>query len=342
MQAIATKELRSRMRGGRAFGVLTVYLLLLSCLVVVIYGFTARTIANPNPFDAGGPPPPLGKILFYGVTLVELLLIAPLAPSFTAGAIAGERERQTFDLVMTTPIRGRDFVLGKLASGISYVLLLIFVALPVQVLALLFGGLTLTELLLGFWTLIVATVFYASVSLFFSSVMKTTTTASLFSYIVVAMSLIGALFVALISSIIGIGGPLGIFFEGPPDQAAPKTWAVYLALLLVSLSPLTAGGLTAVALNTGEGTFWFRLGEGEGIPGHPNGYFIVSPWLVYSVIYLGLSALVIFLSMRYVRPTTARNPNNPSRPPVLREEGLPPPPPPRRVDLPPSAAQEGT
>jgi ABC-type transport system involved in multi-copper enzyme maturation permease subunit len=349
MQAIATKELRSRMRGGRAFGVLTVYLLLLSCLVVAIYWFIVSTVANVNQFGGGGPPPPLGKILFYGVTLVELLLIAPLAPSFSASAIAGERERQTFDLVMTTPIRARDFVLGKLASGLSYVLLLIFVALPVQVLALLFGGLTLTEVLLGFWILIIAAVFYASVSLFFSSVMRTTTTASIFSYLVVAMSLIGALLVFLVSwtGFVGIfREPPAFLFEGPPGHEQPRTWAVYLVLLLISLSPLTAGGATAIALNANEGTFWFRLAEGENIPGHPNGYFIISPWLVYTAIYLGLSVLCILMAMRYVRPTGARNPGNPSRPPVLRDDGLPAPPPPapRPADNlpPPPAAQQGT
>lgn len=322
MQAVATKELRSRMRGSRAFAVLTVYLLLLSCLVVAIYWFTAQTIASVNEFGGGGLPPPLGKILFYGVTLVELLLIAPLAPSFSANAIAGERERQTFDLVMTTPIRARDFVLGKLFSGLSYVLLLVFVALPVQVLALLFGGLILSEVLIGFWILVVAAVFYASASMFFSSAMKTTTTATIFSYLTVALSLIGALFVFLILGVIGIGGgPFGLFLaEGPNGPQAPATWAVYLALFLLSLSPLTAGGATGIALNTGEGAFWMRIGEGQGIPGYPDGYAMPSPWLVYTAVYLGLSALLVWAAIRLVRPTSPRNPRRPSRPSLAAPE----------------------
>lgn len=320
MQAVATKELRSRMRGSRAFSVLTIYLLLLSCLVVAVYWFTKRTIADMQEFGGGGLPPPLGKILFYGVTLVELLLIAPLAPSFTASAIAGERERQTFDLVMTTPIRGRDFVLGKLVSGLSYVLLLVFVALPVQVLALLFGGLTMTEVLLGFWVLVVASIFYASVSLFFSAVMRSTTTAATFSYLTVALSLIGALLAFLVVGAIGLGaGPLSFFFGGMPGEESPRLWTIYLALFLISLSPLTAGGLTAVALNIGEGTFFFRMAENGDIPGYPNGIWMVSPWVLYSIIYLGLSILLTWAAVHYVRPTVARNPANPSRPPLLGE-----------------------
>jgi hypothetical protein len=252
---------------------------------------------------------------------MELLLIAPLGPSFSAGAIAGERERQTFDLVMTTPIRARDFVLGKLLSSLSYVLLLVFVALPVQVLAVLFGGLTATEVALGFWTLIVAAVFYASTSLFFSAVMRSTTTAAIFSYLTVAMSLVGAVVVLFILGAVSDGfGPLGLAFGQTGPQGPPSSGDVWFWLLMLSLSPLTAGGATALALNLGEGTFWFRLGEQLGIPGYPNGYFVVSPWLLYSALYLGLSALLTMLAIRSVRPTSARNPGNPARRPALAEQ----------------------
>lgn len=302
------------MRGARAFAVLTVYLLLLSCLVIAVYAFTANIVHDQIQQGGGGTPPPLGRILFYAVTAVELLLIAPLAPAFSASSIAGERERQTFDLVMTTPIRSRSFILGKLISNLSYVLLLVFVSLPVQVLALLFGGLTLTEVLLGFWVLIVATIFYASVSLFFSAIMRTTTTASIFSYLTVAVTLIGAVFIFLVGSVV-TAGMSSLFFFGP-DQS-PKLWAVYVGLFLVSLSPLTAGGATAAALVTNEGAFVFRLAEDGSIPGYPHGIWILSPWVIYTLVYLGASALLIWLSIQRVRPTRPRRPSRRPRPPEI-------------------------
>ncbi|MDQ3855815.1 MAG: ABC transporter permease [Chloroflexota bacterium] len=313
MQAVATKELRSRMRGARAFAVLSVYLLLLSCLVIAVYAFTTNIIEE-QARSGGGAPPPLGRILFYAVTVVELLLIAPLAPAFSASSIAGERERQTFDLVMTTPISAASFVLGKLVSNLSYVLLLLFVSIPVQMLALLFGGLTLTEVLLGFWILIVATVFYASVSLFFSSVMRTTTTATIFSYLAVALTLIGALLVFVLVSLLTAGAQ-GLIFFGP--ERSPRLWAVYATLLLIALSPLTAGGTTAAALIANEGTWAFRLAEDGSIPGYPHGIWLLNPWIPYTLIYLSLSALLIWVSIRRVRPTRARHPNRPSRPAEL-------------------------
>jgi len=314
MLAVTTRELRSRMRGARAFAVLTVYLMLLSCLVVAVYALVTNAVAQQAEHGFGGPPPPLGRILFYAVAVVELLLIAPLAPAFSAGAITGERERQTYDLVMTTPVRARSFVLGKLVSNLSYVLLLLVVSVPVQVLALLFGGLTLTEVVLGFWVLIVATVFYASVSLFFSAVLRSTVTASIFSYLTVAMTLIGALFAGMAVSVLGVA-MAPVLFTTVNGEEVPRLWAIYGALFLTALSPLTAGGATAAGLIANEGAFLLRLGEGGELPGYPNGILLLSPWVIYTVVYLGLSALLILIAIRRVRPTRPRHPNRPSRPP---------------------------
>lgn len=307
MQAIAIKELRSRMRGVRAFAVLTVYLLLLACLVIGVYWVTVNVTNEAQP----GAPPPLGRILFYSVTLVELLLIAPLAPAFTAGAITGERERQTFDLVMTTPISAKAFVLGKMASSLSYSLLLIFAALPVQVLSILFGGLTITEVILGFWFLIVAAVFYGSASMFFSAVMRSTTAASIFSYLTVAMTLIGAIFIAIILGIIGANFLSGFAGGGGPSPSVPT---IYVSLVLISLSPLLAGGVSAASLISDQGTFLISIPypapsttpTGTTIFQPTSMIYVPSPWIIYSIIYIGLSALLLWFCVRSLRPALAR------------------------------------
>lgn len=296
MQAIATRELRSRMRGARAFTVLTVYLLILTCFVTAVYAFVVNVTEQ-----TGGPPPPLGRIVFYVVTVVELLLIAPLTAAFGAGAVAGERERQTLDLVLTTPIRARDFVLGKLGANLSYVLLLVFAALPVQVLSLLLGGLTLTEVVLAVWILAVTAASYAASSLFFSSIMRTTTLASVFSYLVVAASLASALFVMLLTSVIGRATFLDLLGG---SSGAPTDAAVYGSLVILSLSPLTAGGLTAAGLIAGFDPFVFHLGAGS-VPSRPEGFLIISPWIIYSAVYITVSALLVWLAIRRLRPRSA-------------------------------------
>ncbi|MEJ7654480.1 MAG: hypothetical protein WKH64_14700, partial [Chloroflexia bacterium] len=138
---------------------------------------------------------------------------------------------------------------------------------------------TLTEVVLGF-VLIVATVFYASVSLFFSAVLRSTVTASIFSYLTVAMTLIGALFAGMAVSVLGVAmAPM--LFTTANGEEVPRLWAIYGALFLTALSPLTAGGATAAGLIANEGAFLLRLGEGGELPGYPNGILLLSPWVIY-------------------------------------------------------------
>ncbi|MCA9960930.1 MAG: hypothetical protein KC443_17945, partial [Anaerolineales bacterium] len=90
---VTLKELRSRMRGRRAFVVLTVYLVVMSLLIALIYlayASAANQAYGPDPRQAG-------KVVFGAVIGVQVFLVTFIAPAFTAGAITGEKERQTFD-----------------------------------------------------------------------------------------------------------------------------------------------------------------------------------------------------------------------------------------------------
>src|SRR5690606_30229381 len=132
---VTVKELRSRMRGRRAFVVLTIYLLLMSGFVSLVYlGYAS---ASNSPF---GPDPRLaGKTIFATVVGVQVLLVIYIGPSFTAGAITGEKERQTYNLLRTTLLPARSFVTGKSLSPLIYVFLLILTAILLQTLALNLG-----------------------------------------------------------------------------------------------------------------------------------------------------------------------------------------------------------
>ena len=48
---------------------------------------------NYSGYASGGT---IGRVLFIGIVGVELFLVTFIAPTFTAGAISGERERQTY------------------------------------------------------------------------------------------------------------------------------------------------------------------------------------------------------------------------------------------------------
>ncbi len=89
---VVLKELRGRMRGARAFTVLSVYLTLLGAFSSLIYVAVSESSMNVSGQVVVGE---IGRTLFGGVVAIEMLLVAFIAPAFTAGAISGEREHQT-------------------------------------------------------------------------------------------------------------------------------------------------------------------------------------------------------------------------------------------------------
>jgi ABC-type transport system involved in multi-copper enzyme maturation permease subunit len=68
-----------------------------------------------------------------GLTIIEGMLVAfpmLLAPAFLAGSLAGEKERGSIGLLLTTRVSAADIVLGRLAAGCSQVLMIELAILP--------------------------------------------------------------------------------------------------------------------------------------------------------------------------------------------------------------------
>ena len=121
---IVLKELRGRMRGWRAATVLIIHLTMLGCFASFIYFVVAESTSSSGGAGVGQT---MGQTLFYSTYLMLLVLVVFLSPAFTAGAISGERERKTIDLLITTLLPAHSLVLGKLISALAYVVLLIVV-----------------------------------------------------------------------------------------------------------------------------------------------------------------------------------------------------------------------
>ena len=95
--AVGVKELRGRMRGRRAFVMLTIHLLLVA-------GFAWMIEPSPSGSLTGGfggisASAEIGRTLFSALIMLLTLIVLVLAPASTAGAISLEREKQTLDLL---------------------------------------------------------------------------------------------------------------------------------------------------------------------------------------------------------------------------------------------------
>lgn len=294
---VVRKELRGRMRGRRAFVVLTVYLLLLACFTTVLYYAYAAAAQQPYGPDSYL----IGKIVFGGVLAAQVFLVIFITPAFTAGTLSGERERQTYDLLRTTLLSAPSLVAGKLIASLSYVILLIMAAIPLESLAFLLGGVTWEEVLISQLLLLVTALALGAASTYFSSRVKTTLPATVLSYGFAFLITAGLpIVLSIVSPILGVAGAALVDFQEPP-------WLIIVALvyiggLIVSTNPLSAIILTELVLIEEQTIFFFKIS----IPsptGSPSDIWLVSPWVVY-VLFYGLVALLgYWLSVRRVRRT---------------------------------------
>ena len=226
--AIGVKELRGRMRGRRAFMILTLYLVFLAAIGWAWELIVARHYDSSDGLNGGSAlftSALIGQEIFGALLLVETLLVVFLAPAFTAGAISLEREKQTLDMLAATPISSVAIVLGKLLSALTYVFVLIGASIPLTAMVFVFGGVGPDEVLRGYVVLLVSAIGLGSLGLFISAVMQRTQAATVVTFFGVIFLTMGSLFVVLFwTTMAGFsngglvsGGGLGPIRGNPPQ-----------------------------------------------------------------------------------------------------------------------------
>lgn len=287
---VTIKELRSRMRGRKAFVVLAVYLAVMSGIIAITYlSYTASASGR-----YGSDTRDAGKIVLSIVVGVETFLAMFMAPSFTAGAISGEKERQTFDLLRTTLLPARWFVTGKLLSALSYVFLLIFASLPLQSIAFMLGGVSWVEMIISQLLIVVAAITYALFGLLCSSLMKSTLTASVLTFG-------GILFFTMGLPSLTI---LGVALMSPFMYGISSSWMFEAALslggILMAAVNLPATLITSAVFLIEEGSIFYITQHSYG-GGSSHSFLLPSPWIPFILIHLAASLLMYSITVRRVR-----------------------------------------
>jgi ABC-2 type transport system permease protein len=283
---VVLKELRGRMRGARAFIVVSVYLLLLSAFSSLIH-----VVMQERSVSAGGQVTvgEIGRTLFAGVVAVEMLLVAFIAPAFTSGAISGEREHQTYELLRTTLLSPVSFVFGKLLAAMAFVFLLLLAAIPLQSIAFFFGGVAETEVILAFVILTMTALLFTTIGIFFSARAKRTLTASVLTYATAMFIMFG------LPVIWGAVWLVLDFSLGKADSSAQLGILYTTGLIISSNPPATAYFSQYLLLNQRTtGFFAYTLDSGDTIK-------LVSPWIPFTIIYLVLTVIFFGLAVRRIR-----------------------------------------
>ncbi|GAW91877.1 ABC transporter permease [Calderihabitans maritimus] len=183
LNSVMDREFRSRMRTWRSAATITAYLAVLGLITLAFLWLNTRGryVISYR----------LGMELYMVMAVVQFGLIAFVTPALTSGAITGEKERQTLDLLLVTKLSARSIVLGKLVASLSYLLLLVFSSLPLFSLVFLLGGVAPSEILLTFGIYIFTAVYLGSIGLFYSAVSRRTQVATVLTYLTVLFLGIG-------------------------------------------------------------------------------------------------------------------------------------------------------
>ena len=120
--------------------------------------------------------------LYPVLAITQIMIIAIVIPVQTSSAISGEKERQTFDIMMTTSMTPFSIIMGKVGIAVVQGLFFIVASLPVMALTFVIGGMSWSYLFWFFALALLVSFFAASIGILCSSLCKKTISGVIFSY----------------------------------------------------------------------------------------------------------------------------------------------------------------
>ncbi|AEE96733.1 ABC transporter permease [Mahella australiensis] len=195
---VLVSELKIRMRSWRTVLMLVGYLAVMLAIAYLFFQTNMQTLSHYGGVNISRN---LGLQLYTILAVIQFMLIIILIPAQTAGSISGEREKQTLDLLLCTPLSSLAIVLGKMLSSMSFVLLLTIASIPLFSLVFLFGGIAPMDIVTLFAFYLITAFAVGSIGIFCSVLFKKTVTATVAAYIVIfALGIITVLLSAYMMS----------------------------------------------------------------------------------------------------------------------------------------------
>ncbi len=173
---VLQRELVINLRMTRGFLLLFAYIAGLGLLVYAAWPAN-QTLDLARPEEARR----LVNLFFLG----QYLLVSLMAPSFAAGAITGEKERDSYEMLLASPLRPGAIVLGKFAASLVPLLELMICSLPIVMLCLPLGGVSLYEVFAAYVAMICSVALSGMISLWASSYFTRTSASLVVSYLMI-------------------------------------------------------------------------------------------------------------------------------------------------------------
>jgi len=221
--------------------------------------------------------------LYQLLTITEFILMLFMMSAMTSSAISGERERQTLDILLSTKLTAANIIIGKLASSVHVMTLVIISGLPVMSIVFIFGGISFRDIIEITAYLIFATFFIGTLGITLSTMLKRTAFATAITYGSVLFFCLGTLVL------------IAILMSGTnsPDAIKAPGWTLMLLLINPSITLLEL-----VNRQLGDTSRLFIFESGIEIS-----LFLKTHWIILSVMVQSIiSAILLRFSFHKLNP----------------------------------------
>lgn len=198
---ILKKEVLSSLRTRKALVFQVVYL---AVLIALIYdGWPPAGVQGLGGDQAKG------LLVVLGVG--QLLLIALIAPAFTATALTSEKEHNTLESLFATRLSPWQMTVGKMAGSLGYLLLLVLMGAPALACLFLLGGVSAPQVAAVAGLLVLTCLYLGAIGLAVSAAMHRSYRAIIVTYGILLIVCILSAMVAwpITGNLIRRAGPAG-------------------------------------------------------------------------------------------------------------------------------------
>jgi ABC-type transport system involved in multi-copper enzyme maturation permease subunit len=294
------RELRVALRNERAFALMALYVAILGAIVASQFP-TNMTISVDAAQQSSSQK---GAELFATFCWAQFVLVLVLLPGLSAGALAQERERQTLEPLLLSPLTPLQIVWGKAVGVLAFTGLLLLATVPLTSLCFLLGGVSPDMVVAAYVGLLGLAAFITAFGLYCSARWQSATQATVACYALLPFMLaVIAMFLGPGAIVAGVTVILGAFYlvVNAWRKAASSHWARrlgigYNVLLIVVLAVLFFAMLWGLSLAYRLNVMWVVL----------VGVFIVPYFLGVTYLGLGRAAAELARALDPRTPTPQR------------------------------------
>lgn len=217
---ILLREVRGTMRVAQAFWLLAGFIALISGPTLLVY--SSEFINSPT---GNGQQSDLGQTIFLILVMAAIFALMFIPTVKAAASIAGERERKTFDLLLTSQLPASTIIFGKTLATLAYCALLLCAMTPLVAMTFLIGGVDVGTLLITYIIIVAHVMLHTSIGIYWSARFATTTVA------------IGASLASIIGGLLVVPGIAYVLVLLINETIAADSLAGFLHFLLLASNP---------------------------------------------------------------------------------------------------------